>query len=356
LNSTWLIYRCLLLAALCIGSFYTDIRHGKVYNIFLLTIFIAYFLPQCFTLLPWLEALPSYTYITNILLCFTTAIGLYVADIWAPGDSKMFIVVVLIFPHLLYASPYESIFKALQILIWSFSFGYLFLILDNFKKSTRHKEADPLNKKPFPKMLSEYLFLKTFSPIIKSFILNFFLSAATTTILTLYIPQFYDANKSLCILSNILVCIWLNKRKAPLRIAVFIISLLVFTIRFFSYHNIVFHVRMLLPVIIALISGMITRTVSQNNYTAINTSELKPGMILSYYTLNEIKKTKLIFKNMPEATTESRKSRLSTENIDALKQWGNKTQKPILIVNILPFAPFIALGTLFEMVLGIFSL
>ena len=86
--------------------------------------------------------------------------------------------------------------------------------------------------------------------------------------------------------------------------------------------------------------------ISEFNYDWIPTEAVQPGMVLSRLSCMMMAVSKV--KNLPQASTEDLRSRLSQEQADAVIRWGktSKGMKKIQIVRKIPFAIFIYLGTI----------
>jgi hypothetical protein len=85
---------------------------------------------------------------------------------------------------------------------------------------------------------------------------------------------------------------------------------------------------------------------SKYNYNEILAKDIEEGMILSLETVFKFKTSR--YRGLPEYTTENTDSRLSSKEVEIIKKWANAMPgiERISIVKILPFAPFISIGTI----------
>ena len=81
------------------------------------------------------------------------------------------------------------------------------------------------------------------------------------------------------------------------------------------------------------------------NYKTIKVTELKPGMILSVGSVLSFSQSRV--DGLPQFTREDLRSRLSPEEVASIKRWSetNNGQETITIIRKIPFALFIAMGT-----------
>ena len=170
-----------------------------------------------------------------------------------------------------------------------------------------------------------------------------------------HIPAFYEANRALCLLGVICSSILLSKLawwgKLIVSIAAAAGSALLILPH---YRAISFSAQSLIPFAIAMLVGILTRLAQKNNYQEISPADLHAGMILSVFTACRFAKSKI--PGLPSGTTETRRSRLNMQEAEAVRQWATKKKEHVVVVRMLPFAPFIAAGTILEMILGWFLL
>jgi Flp pilus assembly protein protease CpaA len=337
---------------LCFRAAISDINTGKVPNKLLLMALAilsgtALVWGLVFNDWPWGKE-KIFMFLVNISFAIASSIGMYIADIWAPGDAKLFIAIVLIYPPLLWAGSDGAIFPALRIIVWMFSLGFIYLIVsDAFsgKKNSVTFENTLIKKDGF----SFSAFSQTFLRIATAYSV----SLLTNALLGAVIPEFYTDNLTLCVLIIILGCIFIGKLPWWGELTIMILAAV--SIYFYkpAWLQIrTFSAQSISSIIIALLIGAITQMARRNNYRRISPGDLKPGMILSVYSLCRTPQKE----GFPLGITETRRSRLTAEQADMIREWAVQKHEELIIVKMVPFAPFIAVGTILEMAIGIYNL
>ena len=177
-------------------------------------------------------------------------------------------------------------------------------------------------------------------------------SMLINNLLSTWFSTFYESNRTLCILMIIWGCFLLGKQPQWVMITVAVLSGIGIMISPST--------RVLLPSYsfgfvlsgcVALLMGVLTRTMRKSNYQEIAPGQLVAGMVLSAYTYTRFPNPTLLSQ---DRWVESRRSRLNQEQADAVRAWALRKKEPVLIVRMIPFAPFIAAGTVLELLLGWF--
>ena len=327
-----LIGLCLLITV--VGA-WTDIRAGRVSNKYLLATAaigaIIYASAIAMHQTTW-TSLASWS--INLLLSIILSIVFYLYDVWAPGDAKMFILVAALYPFAYYAAPPANLFPALSIIVFAYAVGYIYLVivaLSRPKKGQRKLELPTLDR---------------------SFIVGFLINAGVIigsqiAIETLF-PHFCEANQVLVLLSTVGLC-YILQRKYPKALSALgvlnLLATLILAVITLDYKALLLSLP--LSIIMALLTQLLVRMADTNSYREIKGEELRPGMILSYGSIMAMQKC--IDPNIPRQTTENRRSRLSTSQAEAVRNWCRITNRPVMIVEMLPFAPFIGIGLLVEL-------
>ena len=325
------IYLALALLISAMGAL-TDIRFGYVSNrhlIMALVIWIILMLIEAiFLSSPSVNILPR---VLNAVLAFIAAIIFYLTDIWAPGDCKLYITVSLIFPVQAYAVQSGNIFPALNFIIYAFAAGYIALLaLFIIRLAKGNAAMSDLR----PKRIN-----------IISVIANLGIIALINILFELYSPEFFYSNQILCVLSAIaLICMIYNKFD-KIRKIVGLIGLL-FLIVCSSWQNIL--MSLVNGLIAAFIIEFINNNANINKYREIVKDDVRPGMILSYSTILAMQKC--IDPELPHITTENRRSRITERQAEAVRNWCKNAKSNVIIVEMMPFAPFIALSVLIQII------
>ena len=316
------LYLALALSIAVVGAF-TDISSGRVRNKHLIIAFISWIiLAICEYLIFNSSSIPVLPLALNVILAVVMSIIFYLTDIWAPGDCKLYIVISLIFPMYSYVVRNGNIFPALNFIIYAFALGYIFLIITTITKKTD---------------IHLNFSLKYFvSILINAGIISFL-----NLMLNTFVPKFFFANQMLCILSlSALICLIPQKANIARSIIGFI-SLVYITIQSISSGSwLNTCLNLTISLIIASAIEFISNKARVNTYREISGNEVKPGMILSLMSL--LAMLKYSDPKLPKTTTENRRSRITKSQADAVKNWCKKSHNKVIIVEMMPFAPFIA--------------
>lgn len=332
----------------CIIASYFDLRYTIIPNKLIIGIAISLFIIQLvsglfFNVWPWESPRTWKLYIVNIILTIITAFLLHYYDIWAPGDAKFFIVISLFFPHELYTSSHNALFPSLQIIVWSFSLGYLYLVLNLLitkSKRTRIREMQEPARNSF---------------LSASFWRNYLISIAISFFLThfvfLFAYDFYLSNRIVCILTISLILRFMSSK--PLLIRIMLAGVLLITFLILGKDQWAlqgFSGRLFASVALIMFIYSLNTKLMNNNYEAVPPEELQPGMILSMMTIINVSSTSSL--SLPVQTPESRRSKLNQQQVSALQRWAIKNDQQLIILRTIPFVPFISAGVLSEIVLG----
>jgi Flp pilus assembly protein protease CpaA len=333
------------LTTTCVVAAISDLKTGKVPNRLLL---IALSMGGIVALLgglidgvwPWQENDVGWRFLSNIILAGVFAVGFFAADIWAPGDAKLFIAITLFYPPMLQTAPDGSIFPSLQIVVWMFLMGFLYLLVDYLfqgkkRQNTKYWKAT---------------FFKGTADILMQMVTMYGFSMLANSMTSTLLPIFYESNQTLCALIIIGCCYLLGKQPKCVMITVAVLS--VIGIAFYPSARMLlysFSFGSVFPWCVAILVGVLTRTMRESNYRVIAPEQLVTGMVLSAYTCTRFPEQNLL----PQTRwIESRRSKLNQGQVNAVKNWSLRKKEPILIVRMIPFAPFIAAGTILEMLLG----
>jgi Flp pilus assembly protein protease CpaA len=353
----WKICVSLLVCTTACNAAYTDIKIGKVRNWHLLTA-IALFLLLTLALHGEKPLLFSKYKASNMALSMIMAVLFFHWDIWAPGDSKLFIVLVLMLPMDRYQASARNIFPALNIIVWSFTTGYLYLLLDSLRngrkrlQSPTQRQSVVAEKKRFPGeriKIRSILSQEHIAPFVFGMGISYLLSAFGWR----FLPEFWEANRMIGTLA--ILGIGYSFKSIPfypmmgVGVAAFALSQLVLPL---YRHAVEFWCSLLQSMGGGWRLSITIAQIAANNYENIPGKDVRPGMILSFFTL--IRTKACMDPNLPKQTTETRRSRITEKQAVALREWSRNAKEDITVMRIVPFAPFIALGTLYEIARSIF--
>ena len=330
------VYLSLTLLTAVLGAF-TDIHAGRVKNKHLIVALIIWLaLVICESIFKHSLVIPTYPFTLNAGLAFITATIFYLADIWAPGDCKLYIIMAIIFPMNAYVIRDGNIFPALDFVIYAFALGYVALLTIiiiqqmSGKKSKSTGNAIKIN------------FKHSFS-----IIASIGMISAIYTMLDIYATDFFYANRMLCTVSVIGIICLLQKRMDKVRQIVGLIGLIFSLIQCIAYNSwFNAFLGLIVSFVIAIIIEVINSRAYVNAYREISHDEVRPGMILSFSTLWAMQKC--IDPELPQTTTENRRSRLTIRQAEAVRTWCKNAKRNIIIVEMIPFAPFIASAVLVQ--------
>ncbi len=324
------ILLAVLVASLAALGGATDVRCGKVRNAHLLA-------GLGIGALIWLMGLIAGEFspaslcrwALNLALSAGFAIFFYRMDIWAPGDSKLFLAIAALYPPEFYPAPDGNLFPALDIIIFAFALGYLWIVI-----------VSPVSEREKRPRISG-ISLRSAPSVAMG--MGFAMGAQCA--LNRLFPAFFQANQALCILC-IVGAAWLARRFGkylfPILAAAGAIALIA---EFGASPDWKAGAFILLRgALIAWIIEILNRRAEANSYRGIPGEALRPGMILSLGSV--LAMSRCVDPVLPRATTESRRSRLSAAQAEAVRRWCKNAGRDVVIVEMIPFAPFIAASVL----------
>ncbi|MDO5292356.1 MAG: hypothetical protein Q4F05_06355 [bacterium] len=334
---------CLIMLCvfLCGIAGITDILHGKVFNkvlsFFLLisgVLVVSYYIQNSELFVQ---------YIINLAIVIFIGYVFFVQKIWGAGDSKLWIVITIIFPYARYSKLEYELFPSMRIFVYIFLIAYVYVLLETLVKfilnpnklKIKKKDGDILKDKNIIEIL------------LNSFIVYIFYNICAH-IFSLY----YMYNRIFfmiigLILASYIATISLKKKK----IISFVCLCLHISILYSYSNTTIINIRQLLFSIIIVFSSILIRSVAGVfNYKEVCTSSVKKGMILSYGMILMFNKSRV--KGLPTYTDETTKSRISDEEAEAIRRWEKSKygESKVIIVEHLPFAIFFLLGLIFYII------
>ena len=275
----------------------------------------------------------------NMSLSAVMTAILYMKDIWAPGDGKLFMLISLIYPLSLSPCYDGNVFPSLDIAIYSFAVGYIYLLVAAiFKRNKSETAVDATNVRSFFQWTR-----------ISSIVLNIGFISLINIALQRWFADFQVANSSLCSLCIIGLVYLLNRVNPIVRKICGCIGLCVLLIftqvngEWISLLSII-----LKSSVISVLIEILNMQIGKNSYRTVSGSEIKTGMILSQTTIWEMQNC--IDPDLPRSTTETRRSRLTPAQAQAVRLWSKNSKCDITIVEMLPFAPCIALAMIIHFI------
>lgn len=329
--SSLLYALCLTIATL--GA-WTDLHSGNMRNAHILAGAALGAALSAVAILRGMPAWPSFlSWCVNFALATLVGVLFYLSDIWAPGDAKLYMLLAALMPRQCYAARTGNIFPALDIVIYAYAAGYLYLLF-----SAKRKESARLLKREL------FRFDRASMPrLLRS--IGFF-SGAQMLVHAAF-PAFAQDNYALILLAAMGLQ-YLIESKAPALMKLLgcagIAASLVCCVAAGQYSTML--VSLLLSAALALVSRALYEMASVNSYREIPGDEVSAGAILSLGSVLAMQRC--IDPNIPRSTTESRRSRLSARQAEAVRNWCKITGRTVAVVEMLPFVPFMLAALILE--------
>lgn len=330
-----------ILSIMLINVSVNDLRNGKISNKTILICLGAGML----CIVPYYiffatDCLLSYG--INISVVILISVLLYAMGIWGAGDSKLLLAVIIIFPARLYCLG-SSIASGFLLISIIFIIAFFYVVIDTLYLGIKQRNL-------FKRMRHSF----DWKNYIKGVLFFFLLLGLINTLLVITLPRNILLDRILMTAIHfVFILIGMRLEEIANWIVVSIMGI-IWTVMLvigwskFSFENInwVSYVIVIALLLFRLIAD-------KYNYKAIPVSELKPGMILSADSVLEFSKSKV--RGLPAYSREDLKSRLTIEEVESINRWSVSKygKKTITIVRKIPFALFIAIGTVIFTVLEI---
>lgn len=339
-----------IVMALIIGvvASITDFRDKKIYNKDILVAFIISF---GLYIIFWRQI--EMEYVVNIIVNFAIAtivsFCFFYFKIWAAGDAKLFLSIVFMIPYEMYETKILNFFPALNLLIIIFSIAFIYIVFETFflwGKDDKKFERFRVHKMSKNEVIDWTI----------SYFMGYFLITFANNILYKFWDEFVINNAGLTFLCNMLLLMFVYRTIIKRDQMIIMLSIAIVA-------NIIYYVTYGFPGIkldptmfLIVFTIMLFKEISEEyNYETIKIEDLKDRMILSYGSVLKFYGSKV--RGLPKYTTENTDSRLTKEEVEAIKRWS-KTKKgtaEITIVRHLPFAPFMLCGEIIFFILRICS-
>ena len=273
-------------------------------------------------------------YLVNLLCISVLSILLYAFHFWAAGDSKMMICATMLFPARFYDYNQGGYMPGVIYIILIFLVAFVFILAESVYltiKKVRFFGNKPKNiKKSILLFLKDYaislLYLRCFAGVLQ------FINMEEYIRYQLFIA-FICLFISVCIHNYSFFKKWYS-----------IVAVLIMNIIFIVINKQEIGIYSVYSMVILLFVLILRFFLNGYNYTEIEVSDLKPGMILSTQTILGFAPSKI--KGLPDSTFEDMRSRLTQDEVDSIKRWKDSKYgcEKVVIVRKLPFAVFIFLG------------
>jgi preflagellin peptidase FlaK len=339
------LFMVVLLGAL---SSYSDIRYKKSYNKTVFTFFLIGLGIQTASIV--LDSTIFLHALVNIVMTIAVSILFYLLKIWAAGDSKLFISMVMLIPFQIYGINDDAFFPAFYLMEFIFTVALQYIIIESivFFCFDLKDRKNISFRRYIPKFSSN---------VLASFVVAFLLADTCDVLLMRYGNILLSGNTYLLVIVNILISlavislvermIWKILVSVGLLLMRFTLSYLI---------GVTFSPLSFWTVLIVAITMFVRSFTGQYNYRTISTETVSIGDVLSRSSILLMIPSNV--KGVPKYTDETTRCRLTESEVDAIKRWeySKYGQSTITIVRTVPFAPFIFGGILlyfaFQMYLG----
>ena len=335
MNNLMTLTEATMLAVLVVTCVYvtiTDLKNSIIQNKVILTsgaiaivlniLYFIFFAEELFV-----------AYCINVGVMAFISIVFYALHIWAAGDSKLLILMIMLIPTRLYFAG-NIVSTTVIIIIMIFSFAYIYTIVESIYIGLKEKNLFKIEKVQ-----------ANIKAMVKQYIKCTCLVMIFDYLFNLILPDFYSMNSELVMILNmIIVLLSYNIKIFDRWIWLVLLAVPVVILHLVTYGvttNFNFKIYILVGLVLVL------RIFSEKyNYMTIPTSTVKRGMVMSYSTIIGFTPSRI--KGLPSSTTEDIRTRISEEEAESIRRWENSKygQKEITIVRKIPFAIFISLGTI----------
>lgn len=332
---------CLLYV--CLYGAVSDIRSGIISNRVLLPfVCVGIALDVLYYLVFHKEYQAAF--LVNILLVLGSSLFFYMTHIWAGGDSKMLMTVVLLYPTRYCYTYHGSKGTFYFVVMFSFAIGFLYLVISSLIERVRKRKS-----------IDTAMLIR----FIKSFFIRYLILTVYTAFFTLInrivISKYFILN-SLSMSICYFAIPWIVAKFGFLQKKILIMIVLAVDVVLAITNKIMpvdLHVR---SYVIILASALIQALLAEFNYETVKTENVKKGMILSLPTTILFMNSRV--KGLPELSKEDLSSRLTEEEAESVRRWGLSAngKEEVVIVRKIPFGIFISAGVMlyfiYWMVLG----
>lgn len=344
-----LVYiQSIIAIVLGIISAITDFKNKKIYNKNIIwAVMVSVFIYA--VLWNQIEVIYIRNYLINLGISIGISFLFFYFKIWAAGDAKLFLAIVVMIPYELYEVETNNVFPALYLLIIIFSVAFIYVFFETIYLWTKDKEKS----KKIKELKLEKAEIKEF--MIKYF-MGYFIILFINNITLKFFIEFKMNNAGLMLICNMLILIFIYRviREEKQSLIVTFISMIANIIYYAMFGLEIYPINIKIFILVLLI--MIFRSISEKyNYEEIKIEDLKPRMILSYGSVLKFYTSRI--KGLPQSTTETTDSRLTGEEVESIKRWSKtkKGKETIVIVRHMPFAPFMLVGELLFFIFRLYS-
>lgn len=323
---------------LCVCSSIEDLKEGVIRNRTLKCFLVPFLLLDVVYYGFFLRgyALP---FLINLMVLVLISSVMYSTHVWAGGDCKLFVTIILGIPARIYDGLELGPVPGFVIFVLVFSIAFLFEVGESLFFTVKNREKPAFS---FQKIeLQGFLMIYAFT-VATIYIINMILAYVMT--------RLHLTGSLFVIMVDFFAILALNQMRSKIsRPRLLIITVMEWVLIFVVFGTSVltlysgfFDFRPWLTVIFVFA----LRAISEKyNYAEIPTSSVRAKMILSSMTVLGFRASRV--KGLPTNGSEDLSARLTEEEAAAVRRWEkSKTGRPsVMIVRKVPFAFFISLGT-----------
>lgn len=319
----------IFILGITIYCFISDFNHLIVENkVLIIGSLIGLILNLSFGLVSYLPQVKNY--LIGIGLTTITSLFFYFVDIYSAGDSKYLICLSFLTP-LFVNEKYNVFYSAFYPVIFSFSVGYVYLIIESIFFLFKNEQKTTTNFKSITKKIP-YLIYSFLSNLLFVFFIN--------KLMLKIFGNIYDNYYYFFVFICVVLLNYFNKIKIEIvKICIVLLS----TTCLIIFKEII--ELNLISFVVVLVYYSLNNFISNYNYKQIDINKLEEGMILSSNSV--IILSAYNFENLPSDVSESTKAKLTKDNIKAIDKISKIIKITKLnIVRKLPFASFISVAYL----------
>ena len=318
---------------------YTDVVNSKILNKVLATFgLISVILNSTYYAL--FAADYIMIYLLNMVILTLFSLLFYFFHIWSAGDSKFLIIIMSFVPVKLYVKNFSELNSVVAIII-IFSIAFVYLVFESIYFGFRYKNLLKINRYAI-NLLS----------VLKQYVKCTFFVLCFNLAIGYLFPRFVSYNNHILMMINMLIVLLVTKFNSlnnnyfcVLMFSFLLIICVVFKVSLLSDYKIIAFI-----IFVMLVSILCEKY----NYRLIDTKNISENMVLAQSTIDAFSMSKI--SDLPHYTTEDLRSKISSQEVGAIKKWEKSKygKSHIVIVRKMPFALFISIGCAFFVI--VFSL
>lgn len=328
---------------ICLISIFTDLKYGIIRNVHLLifgTIAIGLNIISSFCN----KDIEKSEYLWSVIISIIISLILYFTKIWAGGDCKLYLVIVLSMPYCIVSKQTYGVSWIIFVPIIAFFVGYLFIIVDSILHKIRKRENKDKKENILKKSLVGFIrYLKYYLAII---LINRILSMIYVGL------NITIVNQWIALIINVAIIIIIGKLDV-LKYKSVVLTLMIVDIAIGVLDiDWLFTRQTILIWIAIIISNILKNFADSYNYEDIDIDKVRAGMILSTTSSVILVNDKL--SRFKKVSDETLKSRLTEEDVEKIYDVSTKRKylKQVSIVKKIPFALFISVATILVLIGG----